>query len=103
MKNIVRTSDIVKRVLEQVPDTRNSDDLLYWIVCERINPIIKGLTFGRVLVLRKELGLPPFESVRRARQKIQQHFPELAGNAEVETQRNLNEEAVRDYARKVNI
>lgn len=103
MKNIMRTSDIVKQVLEEAPETRNSDDLLYVEVCKRISRVATVMPFNEVMGHRKEYGLPPFESVRRTRQKIQQHYPELAGCAEVEAQRVVNEDIVRNYARKVNI
>lgn len=51
----------------------------------------------------KSLNLPPFESVRRARQKIQRAHPELRSTPEVEEQKILNEEIVRDYAKQVNV
>lgn len=103
MKNIYKTSEIVKRVLEMYPETRNSDDLLYRQVCLQISPVVRMCPFEVVLRERKELGLPPFESVRRTRQKIQRHHPELAGCAVVEAQRVVNEQIVKDYARKVDI
>ena len=99
MKNILQTSVIVKQVLEAVPDTRNSDDLLYIAVCGRINKEALTKPFCQVMAMRNELGLPPFESVRRTRQKIQEKHPELAGCTEVEAHRVLNEEIVREYAR----
>ena len=100
MNNIGQTSAIVKQVLEEVPATRNSDDLLYIKVCSRINPNALRSPFSEVLCKRKELNLPPFESVRRSRQKLQADFPELAAVDSVEYQRVVNESIVRNYARK---
>ena len=47
-----------------------------------------------------EWGFPPFESVRRARQKIQAEFPELSANKKVAAHRAENEEAFRQFARE---
>ena len=47
----------------------------------------------------KDYGFPGFETVRRSRQKLQATFPELAGDADVEGMRRVNEETFRDYAR----
>ncbi len=93
------TTALVKEVLTDIPDTRNSDDYLYYIVCGRINAIALNMPFGKVLMNRKQYSFPAFETVRRSRQKVQETHPELAGNSKVEGQRVLNEEAFRDYAR----
>lgn len=100
MKNIKRTSDIVKRVLEEVPATRNSNDLLYVNVCNRINPAVCTYQFNLVLLHRKDFNIPPYESVMRARRKICNQFPELRGTEDIEAYRKLNEEIVKDYARR---
>ena len=99
-KELKTTSKIVKIILEQNPYARNSDDFLYIKVCEKVNDISINLPFKQVMENRKLYGLPPFESVRRCRQKIQATHPELAGCDDVEAQRKLNEETFRDYARK---
>ena len=95
------TSELVQIILEQNPYARNSDDFLYLQVCERINNISVNLPFRQVLMRRKEFGFPAFESVRRSRQKLQAMHPELAGNADVEAQRMMNEEIFREYARNM--
>lgn len=101
MKNIRTTSDIVKEVLENCPDARNSDDLLYINVCRKISPMICTQPLQTVFLMRKELGIPCYESVRRSGQKIRAAHPELCGADEVEAQRVVNEQIVRDYARSV--
>ena len=103
MKRIKRTQDIVKQVLEEVPEARNSDDVLYVCVCNRINTNACTLPFYIVMRHRKIYNFPPFESVRRSRQKLQAAYPELAGSDVVEAQREVNEAVVRDYARQVNV
>lgn len=99
MKNIQATSAIVKQVLEESPETRNSDSLLYIKVIEHINKTLIYKPLADVLQNRKEYGIPPFESVRRSRQKIQSCFPNLAAKKEVAAARAENEVIVRDFAR----
>lgn len=103
MKDIKKTSDIVKEILEKIPKTRNSDDELYFEVCKKINPQAMSKPFYMVVLHRKEHALPPFESVRRTRQKLQAAYPELCGSDEVEAQRIVNEGIVRDYARRFSV
>ena len=97
-KELKTTTNLVKHILETVPETRNSDTLLYYRVCDAIDSKSLGLSFGYVLLSMNELKLPGFETVRRSRQKIQQTHPELAGK-EVEAYRMMNEEVFREYAR----
>jgi len=94
-----RTTTLVKEVLTDYPDTRNSDDLLYIKVCERINPISINLSFRDVLLRRKELQYPAFESVRRTRQKVQAENPYLVANIDVQGYRKDNERAFEEYAK----
>ena len=98
-KELKNATAIVKNLLINNPQTRNSDDYLYYKVCERIAPECISQKFWYVLLNRKQYGLPAFESVRRTRQKLQESYPELAGNGEVEGYRALQEEVFRDYAR----
>lgn len=93
------TTDLVKDILRKYPEARNSDDFLYFKVCEKINAVYTVLPFWKVVLNRKEFGFPAFESVRRTRQKLQAEYPELSGNDTVEGYRILNEEVFRDYAK----
>lgn len=101
MKNIKRTSDLVKTILEEEPKARDSFDHLYYMVALKKNPASLGMPMAQVLMNRKVLNLPPFESVRRAWQKIRASYPELAGSDEVEAHRSVNEDIVKDYARGI--
>ncbi len=98
-KELKSTTKIVKEILTECPAARNSDDVLIILTCKRFNPLCAGLSFETVLANRKALGLPVFESIRRTGQKIREQHPELAGNADVEAQRELNEKVFRDYAK----
>lgn len=97
------TTILVRDILEKHPEARNSDDVLYYLVCSRINPEALEKPFWAVFVNRKAFNFPAFETVRRTRQKMQQCFPELAGSYAVEVGRIENEEAFRKYARQVNV
>ena len=103
MKHIMHTTKLVRELLENEPKTRNSDDLLYLKVCERTNASALNKPFWYVFANRNAMNVPPFESVRRARQKLQEHHPELRGTDDAEAQKVVNEQIMRDYARKVNV
>lgn len=98
-KELYKTQDIVKEVLETNKMARNSDMALYIKVCEKVNPTVLSKPFWVVLMNLKELNLPNIETVGRARRKMQELHPELAGDADVEAQRMINEEVFRDYAK----
>ena len=104
-KELQTTSRIVKEILEEYPEARNSDNVLYVKVCAEIGKE-KGIDINKMsmphfLLHLKEYKMPPFETCRRSRQKIQAEYPHLAANADVEAQRILNEESFRSYARSV--
>ncbi len=103
MKRIKGTEKLVKQILQEVPETRNSDMMLYCHVCKRIDSSALSKPFIFVLLNLKHFGLPPIGSVGRARRKLQNAFPELAANADVEAQRDVNEGIVKNYAKQVNV
>lgn len=98
-KELTKIKSIVKVVLKGNVQARNSDMALYVKVCELINPLALDKPFWYVLMNLKDFNLPNFETVRRTRQKLQETCPELAGDPNVETQRVINEEAFRSFAR----
>lgn len=89
---------LVKEVLEENEKARNSDNILYVQVCYMLNPSVARLPFGEVMVRLDAYGLPPFESVRRTRQKIQAERPDLRPCDEVELFRAENETAYKEFA-----
>lgn len=91
----------VKAVLETDRRARNSDNYLYARVCNQFNPMVMNMSFGYVLDNMKDLGVPKFETVRRARQKAQEDFPELAADKDVEACRKVLETEYRNFARSV--
>jgi hypothetical protein len=99
MNKLKSTKELVKSILEEVEETRSSDMQLYFEVCNRINPESLDAPFCVVIMNLDKLHLPPFESVRRSRQKIQAECPHLAASPEIQIFRAENEEVYRDFAR----
>jgi hypothetical protein len=98
-KELSNTTKIVKAILMEYEEARNSDMVLYVKVCERMNSTVLKQPFWEAITSLKAYNLPCIESVGRARRKLQREFPELSGNAKVEAQRAENEEIFREYAR----
>lgn len=103
MNEIQSTSKLVKEALINHPDTRNSDNYLYYVICRdllaKIGLNIDSISLSNALLNRKIYNLPPFETVRRTRQKAQEKCPELAALFEVEAKRAELEEKYREFAR----
>jgi hypothetical protein len=102
MNELKTTAKLVKSILEENKQARNSDSFLYLKVldhiAERDGIFLAGMPVPYFLENMKQLGFPPFESVRRTRQKIQATFPELGACKEVEAMRSANEAEFWAYA-----
>lgn len=105
MNDLKHTTKIVKAILEEDEQARNSDSFLYLKVLdvygEKNGIDIKSMSITTFLLHLREFGFPPFESVRRARQKIQHSFPHLAACGKVGAMRMVNEQEFRVYAKRV--
>lgn len=105
MNDLKNTTALVKAILEQDKRCRNSDSFLYFRVLGIIG-MRKGIDINEISIPYFLLNMsgtefPPFESVRRARQKVQERNPELAACDAVADGRAMNEAMFRDYARGV--
>ena len=103
MYDLKNTTALVKSILEADVDSRNSDSRLYLNVLRAVGKE-KGVELSCVSITYFLTGLvgdvfPPFESVRRARQKLQRRYPELAAKDTVRDYRAENEAAYEEYAR----
>lgn len=104
MNGLIKISHIVREVLTEIPDTRNSDSYLYLKVLERVaqtqeTPIdLKELTVDYFLSNVKQLHFPYFETVSRARRKVQEEHPELRAKPEIEETRAKKEEQFKAFA-----
>jgi hypothetical protein len=103
VNKLIQTQKLVKIILESDEKARNSDSFLYFRVLNVLGKE-KGLDMDCIpvtafLLKMKEWGFPPFESVRRSRQRVQQQFPELSAKKTVAEKREENEEVYRQFAR----
>ena len=90
-----RIQDIVEYQLKHDEGTRNSDDYLYIKVLEYVKPNITQRPFAEVL---QSDSIPSYESVGRARRKIQAEKPWLKACEAVQRYRADNEQKYREYA-----
>ena len=103
MGKLKNTTKLVKKILEEVPETRNRDNTLYYHVCKETESVVLGMPFGMVLMNMENFKIPSFKSVERCRRKVQELHPELAPPEKVEVLRELEEEKYMNYARQVNV
>ena len=84
--NKLRTlTDMVRIILEQQPETRSSDNLLYIEVLRRCtNQNVLNMPVWAFYQNLKEWQLPSIETVGRCRRKAQQENPHLKATAEVQ-------------------
>lgn len=68
--------NLVKRILEEKVAARSNDKHLIWIVMT----YKAGKTGSPTIDLRDFLNCIPFESITRARRKVQENHPELKAN-----------------------
>jgi hypothetical protein len=96
------TSEIVKAILIEDKRTRNSDSFLYLKVLkhfsQKMGQPVHKMSVQMFLLSMGDMGVPPFETVRRARQKLQRKHPELAANDTVKQMRQENEAAYYAFA-----
>lgn len=97
--NLKKIKARVLRILQEKPQARNSDNLLYLYVIreiaeeQQIN--LNYISIEDFLITIPVSVFPPFESVRRARQKAQAENKELSADSAVEVFR----EEFRKFAR----
>ena len=99
MAKLRSTANLVKSILEENEQSRNSDNYLYMQILKKKNIDLQNLTVADFLQNMKELGAPPFESVRRARQKVQERYPDLAATAKVKEARAEQEQEYYAFAK----
>lgn len=98
-KQFEKMNVLVASILEDYPDTRDSDNLLYLTVIETIGRGNMDKPISEILLNLEELGLPCFETVRRTRQKIQTEREDLRATTRVRSLRSIREEEYKEYFR----
>ena len=96
LEKLIRLDKIVEEILREDKLAREDDNYLIFKVVQRINPELAGSAFVNVMFNAKSKGIS-FESITRARRKVQQKHPELV-NKEVEERRQAEQIEYMDYA-----
>ena len=104
MKNLQNTKALVQSILERDQRARSSDYFLYFVViktiAEKRSIDLKQIPVTDFLLsMERSSVFPPFESVRRSRQKVQAECPWLAACQKVGECRAESEEIYREFAR----
>lgn len=75
VKSIEKTEAMVERLLEENIATRNSDYYLFAVICTNI--MQRPPSQISLLEVATNIKLPKYETVTRARRKVQERRPEL--------------------------
>lgn len=99
MASFQTIENVVLEVLETYPNARKDDYVLMYFVCRKMCKNSISCPFGSVLLDHKELRIPNWKSVERARRKIQRKRPDLVDDKTAAV-REEEEQAYIEYARK---
>lgn len=91
MMKLERINNIVTRILFIDPETRDDDNKLYLAVIEDIIPNGTKKSIEDIFLNMKRYKIPPFESVSRARRKVQELRKDLRGTQETQDARKQEE------------
>lgn len=94
----VKTFDLVKSILESVPETRDDDFELIRECSKRFG--LDGWKFAETLTLWRYHKLPTFEGITRARRKVQEMYPSLRASDKVAEARAEQEREYADFYRR---
>ena len=96
LEKLIRLDKIVEEVLREDIQARKDDNCLIFKVVQIISPDLAGSTFANVMFNAKSKGIS-FESITRARRKVQQRYPELV-DCETESARQVEQIEYMEYA-----
>lgn len=99
MRN-TRTFEIVKGVLETHPCTRSDDFALIRETAKKFGLNTWGYSFDFALTQWRDKHLPPFETITRARRKLQEEYPHLRGTTKVQQRRAESYQRYREFFRE---
>ena len=90
---------VVLETLTEQPETQKDDFILILKVYEKLtDKDTMGQSFSVLMTYHNDFGLPPFESVRRCRQKVQAKHPELVDPSTAKHRHKLIDE-YKEYAK----
>ena len=101
MLKLLKIESVVEDVLRKHECTRGDNFSLIYYTYEKMLPSqnkkkisdFENVSFKTMLLKEKEKGYPSFESITRARRKLQNQYPELV-DKKIEEKRN---EKIKDY------
>lgn len=96
---IDNVENLVKQALIKNKSARDDDHLLYIEVVYIIDPALVNVNFAMNFKNARQLGLPPFETVSRARRKLQEKYPELRATSKVENARKEKQMEFEEYSK----
>ena len=86
----------VKKILQDYPDTRDDDMILYGTIIAQNTAVSHYTRLLEALHNHKEYNLPSYESVTRARRKVQEKEESLRGHR-YDKRKQLEEEYREHY------
>lgn len=97
VKRLYEIEELVKDILINEPRARKDDFYLISRLIERVKPHVLTMQVVEALNVAKEKNFPPFESITRARRKVQRNNPSLKDK--LTEKARLNETGIyREYA-----
>lgn len=100
MNKLVTIENQVKKILDKDTRARKDDMYLYYMYCTKYG-VLNEKAFVQLFYsknFRKEYNVPVFESVSRARRKLQQEYEYLRPEKEVQEARTNKEADYIKYA-----
>lgn len=101
MADLYKVENMVLEILLWDEQARNSDDYLYFKLCQRLDNSVLNEKLGDVLLNFKGFDLPRYASVSRARRKLQAKYPELKATDKIKERRLEREILFEEYAKEV--
>lgn len=104
MEKLRNIEKLVYNILQEIRTARGDDYLLYYLVVReyfKANPSlgdIDRVPFAEIMCGHYRFGIPSYETVTRARRKIQANNPDLKTES-VARRRKKEEQRFREYAR----
>ena len=98
MANLRKLESTVKAVLMAHPSARDDDFILINRVYAHYKFDAGSTYFDELMTSHKKYNLPSFESITRARRKLQAEYPELRASQATQAIRKYEQESFRDYA-----
>lgn len=98
MQKLIKVEEVVEQILRQDKYSRNNDIYLILKYITKVYPYEVGKRFEEVMTNVSKKGLS-FESITRARRKIQNKYPELK-NDKVANFRDKKQKEYIAYSRK---